>query len=325
MNEIVKCGLYEDGKRTRELTLADLEEFRCEEGKFVWIGVHEPDDALLHQLAERFHLHELAVEDARHAHQRPKIEEYDDSLFVVVRTAVWDEERKQIHYGETHLFVGERYLVSVRHGPSLSYSGVRARCEAHPHLLQKGPAYALYAILDFIVDNYFPVIDELEEEVEALEAKLFSDDFNPDLTRRLYGLVREMSAFKRVALPLVEVLHKLTRVDLDLVPAEIAVYFRDVYDHALRINETIDTLRELLHVGFEANLALVSVRQNDTMKGLAAWAAILAVPTMVAGIYGMNFDHIPLAHSDLGFHLATGAMLASCGLLYWQFKRIGWL
>ncbi len=325
MSEIVKCVLYEGGRRVREFSLDELAGFVCQDGQFVWIGVHEPTDELLGQVQQRFALHDLAIEDARRAHQRPKLEEYGDSLFLVLRTALWDEKRKTVKYGETHFFVGSHYLVSVRHGASTPYSEVRTRSESVPQMLRRGPAYALYAIVDFIVDNYFPVVDGLEAEVESLEARLFSDDFNPNLTRRIYRLRRELSAFKRTVLPLLEVFHKLTRADLALVPEDIRVYFRDVHDHTLRINEAIDTLRELLHAALEANLALVSVRQNETMKMLAAWAAILAVPTMVAGIYGMNFEHLPGAHVLGGFHLVVGATAAVCLLLHWRFKRIGWL
>jgi magnesium transporter len=325
MSTVVKCGLYVDGRLRRECDLERLEDFHCEPDEFIWIGIVEPDPELFRKVQDRFRLHDLAVEDALAAHQRPKLEEYGESLFVVVRTASWDAEEHHIDYGETEIFLGAHYVVTVRHGASLPYSEVRARCEASPQLLRKGPGYVLYALLDFIVDNYFPVMDALESAVEDLEDKLFSDEPDTGLTREIYHLRRELGQFKRILLPLLDLFHRLMRVDLKLVPDEIRIYFRDVYDHVVRINESLDQLRETVHSALEANLALISVRQNETMQMLAAWAAILAIPTLVAGLYGMNTDMLPGAHLLGGFVPIVGGMLIACVTLYWRFKRIGWL
>src|SRR5262249_51268420 len=232
--------------------------------------------------------------DALCAHQRPKIEEYGDSIFVVLRTANLDNG--QIALGETHIFVSPRYVVSVRHGPSLSYAEVRARCQRTPQLLRKGPGFVLYAIMDFVVDHYFPIIDELEDKLEGLEEAIFAGGLNRESTEDIYQLKRELVAAKRAVAPLIEVCNRLVRFDVGLIPEDVRLYFRDVYDHVMRINETVDTLRELLTTALEANLSLISIGQNEVTKKLAAWAAILAVPTAIAGIYGMNFEFMPELH-----------------------------
>ena len=270
-----------------------------------------------------FGLHDLAVEDAGRAHQRPKVEEYGASLFLVLRTAQLHDGK--IDFGETDVFVGARYVVTVRHGASLPYTDVRARCESTPGLLRKGPGFVLYAIMDFVVDNYFPIVDTLEDELEQLEEEIFGGRFNEGTTERIYDLKRDLVALKRAVSPLVEVCNRLVRFDVGLIPEDTRLYFRDVYDHVIRINESIDNLRELLTTALEANLSLISVRQNEVMKQLAAWAAILAVPTMIAGIYGMNFEVMPELHWHYGYPLVLALTAGACGFVYSRFKRAGWL
>jgi magnesium transporter len=320
---LVHCAAYEEGRKVGEPRLEDVSEVLAAPGPFVWVGLREPSDEVLRQLQEEFALHELAVEDAQHAHQRPKLEEYGDSIFVVLRTAQRHDGR--LAFGETHVFVGPRYVVSVRHGPSLPYGEVRARCERTPHLLRKGPGFVLYALMDFVVDQYFPIVDTLEEELEALEEAVFGGVTTRATTQRIYDLKRDLMTLKRAVSPLVDVCNRLVRFDLDLVPEDTRLYFRDVYDHVIRINESVDTVRELLTTALEANLSLVSVRQNEVMKKLAAWAAILAVPTAVAGIYGMNFELMPELRWRYGYPAVMGGMAALCAFLYWRFRRAGWL
>lgn len=321
--KIVNCVAYADGRRLGEVPIDDISEVLKEDGRFVWIGVREPDEALLRKLQEEFELHELAVEDALRAHQRPKLEEYGESFFVVLRTA-WLHADK-IAFGETHIFVGPRYLVSVRHGASGSYAEVRARCESTPHLLRKGPGFVLYAIMDFIVDRYFPIIEALEDQLGDLEEEIFGARFNRQSTARIYALKRDLMGLKRAASPLIDVCNRLVRFDVGIIPDDVRVYFRDVYDHVVRINETIDHMRELLTTALEANLSLISVGQNEVMKKLAAYAAMLAVPTMIAGIYGMNFEYMPELEWRYGYPVLIGVILAICGFLYTRFKRTGWL
>jgi magnesium transporter len=337
MGPVVNCAAYAGGKRVEDLDLDRLGEAVNDPERFVWIGLHEPDEALLKRVQVAFGLHDLAVEDALRAHQRPKLERYDHALFLVLRTAQLGARREpadgaaegarrcRIEFGETHLFVGPRYVVSVRHGPSLSYTGVRQRCEATPNLLAKGPGFVLYALLDFVVDQYFPIVDALEDELDSLEDELFTATSRRETTARIYRLKRDLLEVKHAVSPLVEVCNRLTRHDLDLVPEDARFYFRDVHDHAMRINDLVDTQRELLTTALEANLSLMSVAQSEVQRRLAAWAAIIAVPTMIAGVYGMNFEAMPELHWAWGYPLALGLMFGVCGFLYFYFRRTGWL
>lgn len=291
--------------------------------QFVWVGLHEPGEALLRQVQQEFGLHELAIEDALRAHQRPKLEEYGDALFVVLRTASIRDIR--IEVGETHIFVGPRYLISVRHGEAPSYADVRARCEAAPHLLRQGPGFALYALMDFIVDQYFPVADALEDRLQLLEESVFSGQSDRATIEQVYGLRRDLLVLKRAVSPLTDLCNRLTRFDSAIIHEDTQPYFRDVYDHVIRVNETVDTLRELIAGALDAKLSLVTVAQNEVTKKLAGWAAILAVPTMVAGVYGMNFQFMPELHWHYGYPLAMLGMAAISGTLHWRFRRAGWL
>jgi magnesium transporter len=320
---VIDCAAYADGRRVADLALDDIAGALATPDQFVWLGLFEPSEELLRTVQQTFHLHDLAVEDAHRAHQRPKIEEYGDSLFLVLRTA--QRHDGAVRFGETHVFVGARYVVAVRHGASLSYAEVRTRCESTPALLARGPGFVLYALMDFVVDHYFPVADALEEELERLEEEVFGGTFRRETTERIYALKRDLVALKRAVAPLVEVCNHLVRFDVELVPEDTRVYFRDVYDHVVRINETLDTLRELLTAALEANLSLVSVRQNEVMKRLAAWAAILAAPTAIAGIYGMNFDVMPELHWRYGYPFVMAGIGVICAALFAGFKRAGWL
>jgi magnesium transporter len=320
---IVNCAAYAGGRRVADVRIEDISEVLKQPDRFLWIGLHEPGEDLLRKVQQEFGLHDLAVEDALRAHQRPKLEIYGDSLFIVLRTAQLNREERRIDFGETHFFVGPRYIVSVRHGASLSYVEVRARCEATPHLLDKGPGFVLHALMDFIVDQYFPIVDALEDELQALEEEIFGESFSRKTTTRIYRLQRDLVEVKRAVSPLVDICNRLMR--FDLIPEDTRPYFRDVYDHVIRINEMVDTLRELLTTALEANLSLVAVAQNEVMKKLTGWAAIIAVPTMVAGIYGMNFKFMPELDWRFGYPLVMAVTFGICGVLYARFKRAGWL
>lgn len=322
-DQVVACVAYAGGKRVGNVEIEDISEILRFEGQFIWIGLFEPGEELLRKIQEEFGLHELAVEDALSAHQRPKVEEYGDSLFVVLRTTRLVE--RSIEFGETHIFVGKRYVVTIRHGASSPYSPVRVRCESSPHHLRMGPGFVLYAVMDYVVDQYFPVIRELEETLEEIEEVVFRGTFGRDTTERIYELKRQLMRLKRNVSPLVDVCNRLVRFDLEIIPEETRPYFRDVYDHSIRINESVDLLREILSSALEANLSLISVNQNEVTKRLAAWAAIIAVPTMVAGIYGMNFQHMPELHWRYGYFLALGGMFGLCGALYAWFRKAEWL
>jgi magnesium transporter len=341
---VVTCAAYAAGRRIANVALDQIRQVLCQTDGFIWIGLYEPDEALLRIVQREFGLHDLAIEDAHRAHQRPKLEQYQDSLFVVLRTAqlTATDPQRRVAFGETHVFVGRHYVVTVRHGSQRSHSELRARCEASPALLAKGPGFVLYALMDFLVDQYFPIVAALEEDVAQLEEQLIGDADQPVSRTTLtdiYRLKRDLLAIKRAVAPLIEVCNRLMRFDLDLLPNDTRPYFRDVFDHVMRINEMVDNLRELVTTAFEVNLSMVSVEENQEMKRLAefsveqnrdmrrlaAWAAMLGVPTMVAGIYGMNFQLMPELSWWFGYPLALALMATSCGALFAGFKRSGWL
>jgi magnesium transporter len=325
MNGIVNCAAYADGRRVANVEIEDISEALKQPDRFVWVGLHEPDEEMLGKVQREFGLHDLAIEDAHCAHQRPKLEAYGDSLFIVLRTAQMNREERHIDFGETHFFIGSNFLVTVRHGSSLPYTEVRARCESTPHLLRKGPAFALYAVMDSIVDQYFPVIDALELELEAIEEQVFGEQSSRETTAQIYRLKRELLDVKRAVSPLIDICNRLIRFDLELIPEGTRLYFRDVYDHVIRINEIVDNSRELLTTALEANFSLISISQNDVSKKFAGWAAIIAVPTMIAGIYGMNFKFMPELDWIYGYPLALTLTLGSSCVLFLLFKRSGWL
>lgn len=323
MTMVVGCAAYEDGKRVADFSIDDVPKFRRGKGRFIWIGLHEPSEELLRKVQSLFGLHDLAIEDAHNAHQRPKLEVYGNSLFLVLHTA--QILGGKVEFGETHIFVGDGYVVTVRHGASSSYTDVRARCESAPELLRKGEDFVLYSLIDFIVDNYPPVIDALELEVETLEESVFKDTFDRGSIERIYDLKADLIALRRSVVPLADVTTRLMRFDVSLIDSDTHPYFRDVHDHVVRVAESIDNLREVLTAALEANLLLSSVQQNEVTKRLAGWAAILAVPTAVAGIYGMNFRYMPELEWVWGYPLTLLGIGGICGYLYYRFHRAGWL
>lgn len=324
MGMIVNCVAYGDGQRIEQVEIDRIGEVLQQKDRFIWIGLREPDQALLGRVQHAFGLHELAIEDALGAHQRPKIERYGDSLFVVLRTAYLNEARA-IEFGETHIFLGAQSIVVVRHGASLPYVGVRARLEAAPHLLRKGPGAALYALMDFVVDQYFPIIDVLEDELQRLEDAIFGESFSRETPAQIYRLQGRLIQVKRVVSPLIDVCNRLMRIDYQLISEETQPYFRDIYDHVVRINEMVDTQRELLTTALEANFSLMSIAQNEVMKQFAGWGAIVALPTMIAGIYGMNFAFMPELAWPYSYPIVLALTAGLCGYLFLRFRRAGWL
>lgn len=321
---VVNCVRYaRDGARSDLSLDAISDALARDDGSFVWVGVYEPDEALLDKLQEEFGLHDLAIEDAHHAHQRPKIEAYGNSLFIAVHTA--QAVDGQVSFGETHVFVGPRFLVTVRHGPSLSYNTVRARVEREPELLALGPSYGLYAVLDFIVDNYLPIVDAFRDQLNDLEQDIFAESFSRETVRKLYDLKRRVTTLRLAVAPMQDITGQLTRVHTQLVGEEMRLYFRDIYDHTLRVNEATDTLREMLTAAMSVNLALVTVSQGEVVKRLAGWAALLAAPTLVASWYGMNFPHMPEFAGRFGYPVVVGATLAIVAGLFVLLRRAKWL
>lgn len=322
---IIDCAAYRDGERIATLSVAEIPAALADPSLFVWLGLYEPDEPLLEQVQSAFHLHDLAVEDAHRAHQRPKLDRYGDSLFVVLRTARFVAPAEDLELGETHVFVGPRYVVTVRHGSLKSHVGLRGQCEAAREHLALGPGYVLYSLLDFVVDQYFPIVESLEEQFDLIETDVFDGHSSRETTAELYNFNRKLQSLRRAVSPLIDVVQRLERYEGPPLPESMQVYFRDVHDHLLRIQEMLETLAEMNRSALAAHLSLLSVAQSDETKRLAAWAAIIAVPTMVAGIYGMNFQFMPELGWRFGYPLVVGSMVLICLVLYRQFKKSGWL
>lgn len=324
LNAIVAAAAYAEGRRVAEIAIEDAGSWARKEGHFVWIGLYEPPEDLLRGIQAQFGLHDLAIEDALNAHQRPKLEVYGDTLFTVLRTARLLDGGK-IGFGETHVFVGNGFVVSVRHGASASYGQPRAVAEASPHLLRHGEDYALYAIMDFVVDNYLPILDAMEGEIGGLEETLLQRPPNGRDVERIYQLRRDLAQLRRITAPLQDVCLRLDRLELPVIDPEVRPYYRDVHDHVIRLNETMDALREVLSFAFEAGMMVAAARQTEVTRKLAAWAAMLAVPTAIAGLYGMNFENMPELKWQYGYYLVLAAIAALVSGLYVRFKKLGWL
>ena len=325
---IVDCAHYKDGVRQQEeaLTPEQAAELRkaAGSGDFVWIGIHEPEPGDIDRLAKLFDLHELAVEDALQAHQRPKIEDYDADGFLVLKTAHYHEDREEVHFGEISVFAGPGYVITVRHGPGSELHSARQRLEARPDLVKLGATSAIWAVLDKVVDDYIPVVDAIEDDIEEVEKDVFDDDI-PAPTARIYNLKREVIEFHRAVWPLLNPLETLEQGGFERVPEHLRSFFRDVADHARRVDEQVQSQRELLTSVLQANLSLVSVNQNEVLKRISAIAGIVAVPTFIASVYGMNFEHMPELHWRFGYPLCIAGMALIALALVAYFRRIDWL
>jgi magnesium transporter len=321
---IVNCAAYENGaRRAGDLSLEEAGGAARGDGAFVWLGVLEPSAEEFEAIATEFGLHELAVEDSVKAHQRPKVELYDDTLFVVVKTAHYVDSEEVIEIGELMLFVNPRFIVTVRHGEG-ELTAVRERIERRPDLLRRGPGMVLYAILDHVVDGYEVAAQGVDIDIQQVEREVFSDEDGTP-TERIYKLEREVLDFSTAVTPLSMAVDEIARGQFEVVPDELHDYFRDIHDHLRRVGTQIAGFRDLLGSALHANLTQVSVRQNEDMRKISAWVAILAVPTMVAGIYGMNFDHMPELHWRFSYPLVLVLIAVACAALYRRFKRSGWL
>jgi len=320
---IVDCAAYADGERREgDLSLERAGEAAGRDGAFVWVGVVEPDEAEFKAVAAEFGLHELAVEDAVRAHQRPKLEAYGETIHMVVKPARYVDPKEVIDVGEISIFVAPGFVVTVRHGGG-DLASVRKRLEERPDLLRQGPGAVMYAIVDHVVDRYIEAAQGFDEDVREVELQVFGEGQNP--TERIYRLEREVLEFQAAATPLGEALEELCSGSFPVIPKALYEYFRDVEDHLRRVATRIESFRQLLDSALEANLTQVSMRQNEDMRKISAWVAIAAVPTMFAGIYGMNFKHMPELGWTFGYPLVLAVILSICLYLYWRFKRAGWL
>lgn len=320
---VVAAAVYHGGRKIADIRIDEAGDWAKREGHVVWIGLYEPSKELLERVGRQFSLHHLALEDAFKAHQFPKLEEYEHSIFIVARTAQMVDGH--IAFGETHLFIGVGYVVSVRHGASPSYAEVRERCEARADRLSEGEDFIVYAILDFIVDNYFPVLDAINDEVEDIEDHVITTTMGRAEIEQLYTMRRDLLRLRNAATPLSDVCRRLERSDVVAIDPGMRPHFRDVRDHLRRVQERVDTMRETLAFAFEASLMNSQMQQTDIARRLAAWAAILAVPTAIAGVYGMNFEHMPELRWEYGYYVVLGVTATICAYLYHRLRRAGWL
>jgi magnesium transporter len=320
---LINCVAYQDGSKLADLSIDQIGGFVDRPGCFVWVALRDASAGELDQMRREFDLHELAVEDAQNGHQRPKLEEYGDALFVVMHLI--EPAADELQVGEVAVFVGPTYVVSVRSRSEHHFLGVRERCEREPHLLKQGPGFVLYALMDAVVDRYFPVIDQLETELESIEESIFTHGAARNNIERLYALKRKAMVLKHAVAPLMEVLSKLYGGRTPAVCGALHDYYRDVDDHLARINASIDIIRDTIATAIHVNLSMVAIEEGEVTKRLAAWAGIFAVATAFAGIWGMNFEGMPELKWHWGYPAALGVIAAACGIVWWRFRRSGWL
>jgi magnesium transporter len=322
---LVNCVAYQDGRRVADIEPTEISDYLKRPGCFVWVALKDATEVELAQAQEEFDLHPLAVEDARHGHQRPKIEEYGDSLFVVLHTV--EVQGEELNVGEVSIFVGPNYVLSVRNRTERGFQEVRNRAEREPHLLKHGSGYVFYFIMDAVVDRYFPVLDAVESELETIEERLFGAGASAPRQNieALYYVKQKLTILKHAAAPLLEHSGKLYGGRVPHVCGGLGEYFRDITDHLIRLNQSIDASRETVGTAIQVNLAMVQVADSEITKRLAAYAALVAIPTMIAGVYGMNFEHMPELTWTYGYPLVMGVMAALDGYLFYKFRKAGWL
>jgi magnesium transporter len=320
---LVNCVAYENGRKLAEIDKSEIRDYLARSDCLIWVALRDASDAELAEMQEQFDLHELAVEDARHGHQRPKIEEYGNSLFLVLHTI--EVGGDELRVGEVDIFVGRNYVVSVRSHTERGFQDVRARCEHEPELLRNGSGYVLYALMDAVVDRYFPVLNSIEAEVEGIEEQIFAAKAPRENIEALYYAKRRLTTLKHAVAPLLEAVGRLYGGRVPQVCAGMGEYYRDVYDHLVRLNSSIDSIRDTVTTAISVALALITVGENEVTKRLAAYAALVAVPTLIAGIYGMNFEQMPELQWAFGYPVALAAMAGIDGYLWYRFRRARWL
>jgi magnesium transporter len=320
---LINCAAYENGRKLGDIRKEDIHSYLGMPGCFVWVALKDATPEELAEMKNQFGLHELAVEDASHGHQRPKLDEYGDSLFAVVHTV--EAAGDELNVGELSVFAGQNYVLSVRNRTEQGFTDVRHRAEREPHLLKHGSGFVLYALIDAVVDRYFPVLESLEEELERQEERMFAGTPSRENIESLYALKQKLMTLKHAAGPLQETISKLYGGRVPEICAGTQDYFRDVYDHLLRINQSIDSLREMVTTAISVNLSLITIQENETTKRLAAYAALVAVPTMIAGVYGMNFEHIPELKWVWGYPLSLALMFGIDGYLFYRLRKARWL
>ena len=320
---LINCVAYQDGERLAEIQPSEIHRYLAMPGCFVWVALLERDPATLEQMQAQFDLHPLAVEDAKNGHQRPKIEDYGDSLFVVLHLLEADQDGLRV--GEVDVFAGPNYILTIRSHAEKGFQAVRARCESEPELMRLGAGYVLYALIDAVVDRYFPLLDAVETELEAIEERIFSGGSPRENVEALYGLKQKLGVFRHAVAPLLEAVNNLFGARAPKVCAEMKDYFRDISDHLQRLNQTIESIRDTIATAIAVNLSMISLQENETMKRLAAYGALVAVPTMIAGIYGMNFHNMPELGWQYGYVVTIGLMVGIDAYLFHRLRKAKWL
>jgi magnesium transporter len=325
---LINCVAYRAGNKLADIDVAAISDYVALPDCFVWVALRDASHEELAQMQHEFDLHDLAVEDAHHGHQRPKIEEYGDTVFAVLQLIEFSPT-DELRLGEVHIFAGRNFVLSLRNHSTQNFLGVRERCEREPELLQLGSGFVLYALMDAVVDRYFPVVDALETELEAIESQIFDRNAGKGAGRanieRLYELKHKATTLRHAVVPLADSLGRLYGGRVPAVCATTGDYFRDVGDHLARLQTSIDTIRETITTAIQVNLSMVTIEESEVTKRLAAWAGIFAVATFFVGVWGMNFEHMPELHSPWGYPAALGLIAAVCSLMYWRFRRSGWL
>jgi len=320
---LINCVAYQAGRKLTDIEKHEISEYVARPDCFVWVALKDPTEAELAEMQEEFGLHELAVEDARHGHQRPKIEEYADSLFVVLSTI--EVAGDELHAGEMDVFVGKNYILTVRQRTERGFQDVRTRCEREPELLSRGSGYVLYVLMDAVVDRYFPVLEAVETKLEAAEEQLFVRGSARTNIEELYYVKQQLITLKHAAGPLLETSGKLLGGRVPPVCTGLGEYFRDVYDHLIRLNQSIDSLRDTVNTAIQVNVAMITYGETEVTKRLAAWAALIAVPTFIASLYGMNFKHMPELEWPIGYPLVLAIMVVFDFYFWYRFRKAGWL
>lgn len=320
---LINCVAYQEGKKLSDIPVEEISDYLARPETFVWVALRDPEPQELTQMQHEFGLHELAIEDAQRGNQRPKVEEYGDSLFAVMKTVELDAGKMKL--GEVDVFVGPNYVLSSRLNASQGFLGVRERAEREPHLLAQGSAFVLYALMDAVVDRYFPVVDMLETELETIEDRIFIRGSQRANIESLYELKSKVLMLRHAVMPLMEGVGRLYGGRVPAICKDTQEYFRDIHDHLYRIAGTLDTMRDTIGTAIQVNLSMVAIDESEVNKRLAAWAAIFAIVTAFAGLWGMNFKFMPELEWKYGYPMAVGIMVSVCGVLYWRFKRSGWL
>lgn len=321
---LINCVAYREGHKLADIPVSAISDHLQQPGCFVWVALRDANDDELAQMQREFSLHDLAVEDARHGHQRPKIEEYDDTLFAVLHLLELSPT-DELLLGEVNIFVGHNFILSVRNRSTQGFLGVRERCQREPHLLRQGSGFVLYALMDSVVDRYFPIVDELETELEAIEGQIFDRGAGRANIERLYELKHKVTMLRHAVTPLLDAIGKLHGGRVPAVCVASTEYFRDVYDHLVRLQTSIDTIRDTIGTAIQVNLSMVTIEESEVTKRLAAWAGIFAVATFFVGVWGMNFERMPELKWAWGYPFAVGWIVTICGLMWWRFRRAGWL